>query len=150
MKNKKALYITGIVLFVIGLLGFSLPFIIVGLTALNGFEKFENLVGMFAGFGFGGMVLIIVGSMIMNANKVDLRKNKGIKEESSSTENYYDNRIKKVNDDKVACPICGHLNKKSDLYCDNCGSKLTKFCSNCGNVVSCDDKFCPKCGNKIE
>lgn len=149
MKPKKGLYITGIVLLTIGILIFSIPFLIIISFVLTNFENFDKLFIAFGSCDFIGMAFIIIGSMLMYKNKAKVsNKDGGI--ENNGSETYYENRFKKVDEDKVACPMCGYLNKKSDLYCDKCGSKLTKFCSKCGNVVSSDDKFCSKCGNKIE
>ena len=44
------------------------------------------------------------------------------------------------------CPHCGAPIKETDLFCDQCGEKLTKTCPQCGTTVVREALYCNKCG----
>lgn len=55
------------------------------------------------------------------------------------------------------CPKCGSIVDKDDLFCLNCGARLTQdesaqeapkqlHCTNCGAAISPIDRYCPQCG----
>jgi hypothetical protein len=49
------------------------------------------------------------------------------------------------------CPKCGKLLDPSDLFCGNCGARLSKDreCGSCGAKAKPKDTFCRKCGERI-
>lgn len=49
------------------------------------------------------------------------------------------------------CPKCGKLLDPNDLFCGNCGARLSKdrTCGNCGAKAKPVDTFCRKCGERI-
>ena len=59
---------------------------------------------------------------------------------------------KKVRRDYIEyCPECGEIIGSGDIFCINCGHKLSKrFCQNCGvEIVDRTDNFCFNCGSKL-
>jgi hypothetical protein len=49
------------------------------------------------------------------------------------------------------CPKCGKLLDPTDVFCGNCGARLSKekVCENCGAKAKPKDTFCRKCGERI-
>ena len=53
----------------------------------------------------------------------------------------------------ITCQRCGREIKKTDKYCDTCGSlqpSSSNNCQNCDAVMSLQAQFCPKCGTARE
>lgn len=54
------------------------------------------------------------------------------------------------NGKKLICPNCSTVNAGDEVFCVNCGLKLTiepvkKYCPNCGTENLSDSEFCSKC-----
>lgn len=49
------------------------------------------------------------------------------------------------------CPKCGKLLEPTDVFCGNCGARLSKerACESCGAKAKPKDTFCRKCGERI-
>jgi hypothetical protein len=49
------------------------------------------------------------------------------------------------------CPNCGKLLDPTDIFCGNCGARLSKErdCKSCGATSKPEDTFCRKCGERI-
>jgi ribosomal protein L40E/uncharacterized membrane protein len=52
----------------------------------------------------------------------------------------------------VVCPKCGTKNKKGDLYCKKCGTKIASpiLCPSCGAENAPDAEYCSKCGKELK
>ncbi len=63
-----------------------------------------------------------------------------------------ENKPRKLKEQLVACPSCGHEIKAGLKFCPECGKqmpKATKNCPKCNAEVGAKAKFCPECGEKI-
>jgi uncharacterized OB-fold protein len=59
----------------------------------------------------------------------------------------------------LACPSCGRVAQKGDLFCVRCGTSLPQseaepepdglVCSSCGAELHAGDQFCAKCGHPV-
>ncbi|MFA6808718.1 MAG: zinc ribbon domain-containing protein [Eubacteriales bacterium] len=47
------------------------------------------------------------------------------------------------------CFKCGAVQNKGNIYCTNCGTKISKTCSRCSTTVNSTDRFCNHCGDSI-
>ncbi len=45
------------------------------------------------------------------------------------------------------CPSCGHENRESARFCEECANSLTRTCSNCGTGLRASAKFCDGCAS---
>jgi Double zinc ribbon/Adenylate and Guanylate cyclase catalytic domain len=49
----------------------------------------------------------------------------------------------------MKCSKCGHENRTSAKFCEECAAPLARACPNCGSQVSTAAKFCPECAHPI-
>jgi class 3 adenylate cyclase/tetratricopeptide (TPR) repeat protein len=47
------------------------------------------------------------------------------------------------------CQSCGHKNRDSAKFCEECGATLKRTCGQCGNELRPDAKFCDSCGHPV-
>ena len=45
--------------------------------------------------------------------------------------------------------VCGEYNENNELYCSNCGRKLTKICPKCKSKQKQKDNYCNNCGTRL-
>jgi hypothetical protein len=50
----------------------------------------------------------------------------------------------------TTCSLCGASQSKNNLFCTNCGNKISNTCQYCGAPISKYDSYCSQCGNKIK
>jgi hypothetical protein len=48
-----------------------------------------------------------------------------------------------------ACTVCGRMPRLGDLYCADCGARLSLSCPDCGRTVDAIDCFCAGCGTEL-
>lgn len=48
------------------------------------------------------------------------------------------------------CFKCGAIQNKGNIYCIQCGTKISKNCKECKEIINRDDSFCSHCGNIID
>ena len=46
------------------------------------------------------------------------------------------------------CFKCETSQSKNNIYCINCGTKLSETCKKCGSTINTNDKYCARCGEK--
>lgn len=51
--------------------------------------------------------------------------------------------------DEGTCPACGRMPRPGDLYCADCGTRLSLACPECGRNVDPTDLFCAGCGTEL-
>ena len=51
--------------------------------------------------------------------------------------------------DEGVCPACGRMPRPGDLYCADCGTRLSLACPECGRNVDPTDLFCAGCGTEL-
>ena len=47
------------------------------------------------------------------------------------------------------CPSCGHENRDSARFCEECANPLTRTCGNCGTELRPSAKFCDGCAYPV-
>jgi class 3 adenylate cyclase len=47
------------------------------------------------------------------------------------------------------CQSCGHQNRDSAKFCEECGTTLKNACSQCGQELRAGAKFCDSCGQSV-
>lgn len=54
-------------------------------------------------------------------------------------------------DNTLYCPYCNAVVSQGDIFCVQCGKKLTheKLCPDCGNKLKENGYFCPHCGKSL-
>ena len=50
----------------------------------------------------------------------------------------------------MLCPACGHENRESASFCEQCGTALAKVCKNCGERLRPSARFCDNCGQAVD
>jgi class 3 adenylate cyclase/tetratricopeptide (TPR) repeat protein len=50
----------------------------------------------------------------------------------------------------MKCSKCGHENRGSAKFCEECGGPLPRQCPYCDSPVSTTAKFCPECAHSLE
>ena len=60
--------------------------------------------------------------------------------------------VNTITSSNMYCDNCGAKLSPDSLYCEECGTPVQKraFCNNCGYIFERPGKFCPKCGTKRE
>src|SRR5207245_515833 len=49
----------------------------------------------------------------------------------------------------VTCTVCGHENRATARFCEECAAPLTRVCANCQAELRPQAKFCDTCGQAV-
>jgi hypothetical protein len=142
-EGRKTAYYIGMILAIIGAVSFGSVFV-TGIMNFGNFDNFEAMGKSMAARGFGGMVLLIAGLVVMNIGARGAAGSGLILDPKKAREDLEpftrmaggmvkdaldeaDIKFGKNDSEKVImikCRKCGKLNEEDSKFCQECGQPL--------------------------